>query len=113
VGRSDFWDYPPQHVLRWTRASLTSLLERHGYAVASSMEEPTSWTAAASQIGVVRAMYRRRLNNALLRRLDLAVAWGQLLFAPSRRVGACIYVHAVRRPRVPVSLSDVSRHLHP
>ena len=31
VGRSDFWDYPPQHVLRWTLPALRASVTRNGW----------------------------------------------------------------------------------
>jgi SAM-dependent methyltransferase len=92
AGASDFWDYPPHHVLRWTLPALRSLAQRHGWHVVTAVEEPFSWVAAASQIGVVRATYSRQLHHAAARRAGIARAWCRLLFAPSRRAGVSLYV---------------------
>ena len=96
VGVSDFWDYPPQHVARWTLPALRALLERAGWRVTAAVEEPFSWTAAASQIGVARAIYRRRLHRPLARRALIAGAWLRLALAPRLRFGVSLYATAIR-----------------
>jgi SAM-dependent methyltransferase len=99
VGRSDYWDYPPQHVLRWTFPALRAIVTRHGWRVLSAVEEPLSWVAAGSQIGLVRAMYRGQLDSPLGRRLSIALGWLRVLTAPAtRRSGASIYMSANREP---------------
>jgi SAM-dependent methyltransferase len=50
IDRSDFWDYPPQHTLRWTQKALDTFLRRHGWQVESVMYEPLSSYAAAAHI---------------------------------------------------------------
>lgn len=92
AGASDFWDYPPHHVLRWTLPALRALAARHGWRVETAMEEPFSWVAAASQVGVVRATYRGRLAHPLARRASIAQAWLRLLCTPARRAGVSLYV---------------------
>jgi hypothetical protein len=97
VGR-DYWDYPPQHVLRWTRPALSALLTRHGWQVEQVVEEPFSWVAAASQIAAVRATYRGELHHALWRRLSLLMAWLRLLNASDElRHGVSLYVKASQK----------------
>jgi SAM-dependent methyltransferase len=96
VGESDFWDYPPTHVLRWTLPALRAVVERHGWRVTSAIEEPFSWVAAGSHIGVARALYRGELDDPIRRRLDIAVAWLRLLMTPGRRAGVSLYLSAVR-----------------
>jgi SAM-dependent methyltransferase len=97
AGRSDFWDYPPQHVLRWTLPALRAIVSRHGWRVLSAAEEPLSWLAAGSQIGVVRAMYRGHLDSPVRRRLSIALGWLRVLTAPTtRRAGVAIYLSARR-----------------
>jgi SAM-dependent methyltransferase len=96
AGASDFWDYPPQHVARWTLPALRALLARSGWRVTVATEEPFSWTAAASQIGVARAIYRGRLNHPLMRRAYIAAAWLGLALEPRRRCGVSLYASAVR-----------------
>jgi hypothetical protein len=97
AGASDFWDYPPQHVARWTLPALRALLEGSGWRVIVATEEPFSWTAAASQIGVARAIYRRRLNHPLTRRAYIAAAWLRLALEPRRRCGVSLYASAMRK----------------
>ena len=97
VGQSDFWDYPPQHVLRWTLPALRSMCARHGWHVVTAIEEPFSWTAAGSHIGIARAQYRDVLDHPIWRRLSIAAGWWRALCAPTYRHGVSIYVHAVRR----------------
>jgi SAM-dependent methyltransferase len=94
VGASDFWDYPPTHVLRWTLSALRAVVERHGWRVGTAIEEPFSWVAAGSHIGVVRAIYRGEMDSPLRRRLDIALGWWRLLMAPARRAGISLYVCA-------------------
>jgi len=96
AGRSDFWDYPPQHVLRWTLPALRALCARHGWRVVVAMEEPFSWTAAGSHIGMARAQYRAAIDHPLRRRFSIAVGWWRLLRAPALRHGVSVYIHAVR-----------------
>jgi len=94
AGASDFWDYPPQHVQRWTLAALSALLPRHGWRVETAIEEPFSWVAAGSQIGIARATYRKQLARPLGRRASIAVGWFRLLCAPAHRAGVSLYVAA-------------------
>jgi len=96
AGASDFWDYPPQHVLRWTEAGLRSVLSRNGWQPLSVVKEPFSWTAAGSQIGVVRASYRRQVDRPCLRRLNIARGWLTLLLHPRQRAGVSLYASALR-----------------
>jgi SAM-dependent methyltransferase len=96
TGRSDFWDYPPHHVLRWTLPALRAVVERHGWRVVAAEEEPLSIVAAGSHVGVARAMYRRHIHDRIRRRLSIALAWLSVLTAPaSRRAGVSIYLSAV------------------
>jgi SAM-dependent methyltransferase len=97
AGASDFWDYPPQHVLRWTLPALGAVLARRGWDVETSIEEPFSWVAAGSHIGIVRATYRDELAQPMARRASIALGWMKLLASPSRHHGTSIYVSARRR----------------
>ena len=97
AGRSDFWDYPPHHVLRWTLPALSACVTRHGWRVDDAIEEPLSWVAASSQIGMVRALYRRHADRGLQRRISIGAGWLRLMTAPStRRAGVSIYLSASR-----------------
>jgi SAM-dependent methyltransferase len=94
AGRSDFWDYPPQHVLRWTLPALLALLTRHGCRIDAAMEEPFAWVAAASQIGVAQSLHARHVDHPVRRRISIASAYGRLLMHPQRRAGVSLYVSA-------------------
>jgi 2-polyprenyl-3-methyl-5-hydroxy-6-metoxy-1,4-benzoquinol methylase len=74
VGGRDYWDYPPHHVLRWTPEGLRAGLGRVGWEVEEVDEEPFWLTAAASQVGVTRALWRGYHHNKLRRRLGIAAA---------------------------------------
>lgn len=50
IERSDFWDYPPQHTLRWTAKALKVFLLRNGWKVQSVLYEPFSIHAAAAHL---------------------------------------------------------------
>jgi SAM-dependent methyltransferase len=53
VGRSDFWDWPPQHTLRWGERSLRRFLGRHGWRIDRVEHEPfTAVGAAAHLVGL-------------------------------------------------------------
>ena len=92
TGRSDFWDYPPMHVLRWTLPALQAIAARHGWTTVTAVEEPLDRGGAASHIGVARAIYRGALQRPLLRRLTIAAGWATIGFAPaSRRAGTSLY----------------------
>jgi 2-polyprenyl-3-methyl-5-hydroxy-6-metoxy-1,4-benzoquinol methylase len=50
VGSSDFWDWPPQHTLRWSETSLRTFLERHGWRVTRVEHEPFTIRGAAAHL---------------------------------------------------------------
>lgn len=54
VGRSDFWDWPPQHTLRWGDRSLRSFLARQGWRVERVEHEPFSLVGAAAHLAGLR-----------------------------------------------------------
>jgi SAM-dependent methyltransferase len=97
AGARDFWDYPPHHVLRWTLPALRAVVTRHGWEVIDAIEEPFSWVAAGSHVGVARAIYRGQLESPIARRVSIAVGWLRLLLAAQQLAGMSLYVHAVRR----------------
>ena len=70
VERSDFWDYPPQHTLRWTPKALEIFLARHGWRVESVIYEPFSVTGAAAHLatlhGLASAWYEKRWRRRLV-----------------------------------------------
>jgi SAM-dependent methyltransferase len=96
AGASDFWDYPPQHVARWTLPALRALLERAVGRGTTAVEEPFSWIAAASQIGIARAIYQKRLADPVVRRAYIAAAFLRLALQPQRRAGVSLYTTAQR-----------------
>lgn len=55
VGSSDFWDWPPQHTLRWGDRSLRAFLARQGWRVERVEYEPLSMLGAAAHVTALRA----------------------------------------------------------
>jgi len=95
VGSSDFWDFPPHHVLRWTEGALTRFLLARGWTPTSAIEEPFLWRDAGSRLGVARALYRGRLSSGWWRRVYIAIGCLRALAAPrTRRAGDALYVSA-------------------
>ncbi|MDE3152013.1 MAG: class I SAM-dependent methyltransferase [Gemmatimonadota bacterium] len=96
IGASEFWDYPPQHTLRWTAEGLRRFLGRHGWAVTVVRPEPFNLVGAAAHLvssdGHAGGWYdrplRRRVETA--KRLATLVATG----APRRCTGVRLYVEA-------------------
>lgn len=96
VAGRDFWDYPPHHVLRWTADGLREVLERTGWEVVASEEEPLVLRDAAAQLGVTRAMWKGYADRPLRRRLGIAAARLRLVWerAVSRPTGLSLYTLA-------------------
>jgi SAM-dependent methyltransferase len=94
AGRRDFWDYPPHHVLRWTLPALRAAVTRHGWDVIDAIEEPFSWVAAGSHIGVARAIHRGQLGHPVARRVSIAMAWLRLLRTAGQHAGMSLYLCA-------------------
>lgn len=53
VSRSDFWDYPPQHTMRWTPQALTTFLARHKWKVVEVIYEPLNVVGATAHIATL------------------------------------------------------------
>lgn len=100
IGRSDFWDYPPQHVLRWTPDALRIFLGRHGWRLVSAEPEPFDLVGAAAHLTALagraggwidRPLRRRAATLTTLARLAAARVRGPMtgirLFAVARREG--------------------------
>jgi 2-polyprenyl-3-methyl-5-hydroxy-6-metoxy-1,4-benzoquinol methylase len=100
VGSSDFWDWPPQHTLRWGERSLRSFLGRLGWRVERVEHEPFSATGAAAHLVGLRGAGRwerrplRRRAETLLARVEVAAARvagplsGVRLLVAARKEGA-------------------------
>lgn len=100
LGGSDFWDYPPQHLLRWTPDALRIFLGRHGWKVQSAECEPFDAVGAAAHLTALagraggwidRPLRRRAATLAYRARLAAARLRGPLtgirMFAVARREG--------------------------
>jgi SAM-dependent methyltransferase len=100
IGRSDFWDYPPQHLLRWTPRALGSFLKRHGWRVEKVVYEPLSVLGAAGHMVALRGLGSSWYENGWSRRLVtlwwlvrlgvarfLGESTGMRLFVKARRLG--------------------------
>ncbi len=69
IQRSDFWDYPPQHTLRWTPKALDTFLLRHRWQIETTAYEPFSLFGAAAHLAGIenistggQTKLRRRMN---------------------------------------------------
>lgn len=96
VAGRDFWDYPPHHVLRWTAAGLRAVLDRTGWDVVASAEEPLVVRDAAAHVGVSQARAKGYATRPLRRRVGIAGARLRLLWerAVSRPTGLSLYTLA-------------------
>jgi len=100
VGRSDFWDWPPQHTLRWSERSLRRFLARQGWRVERVEHEPFSPVGAAAHLAALRGAGRwdgrplRRRVETLRALAEVAAARvagplsGVRLLAAARKEGA-------------------------
>lgn len=100
IGRSDFWDYPPQHTLRWTPDALRIFLSRHGWRMEICEYEPFHPVGAAAHLVNVdgrlggwyaRPIRRRVATAGWLARLLAARLGGRMtgtrLLVTARREG--------------------------
>jgi 2-polyprenyl-3-methyl-5-hydroxy-6-metoxy-1,4-benzoquinol methylase len=81
IGHSDFWDYPPQHVLRWTPDALRIFLGRHGWRVTATEYEPLGLVGAAAHLTAVDGRRGGWYANPLLRRAATATRFARLAAA--------------------------------
>lgn len=99
IGLSDYWDYPPQHSLRWSAEALEVFLTRQGWQVTSIQHEPLSWVGAAAHL---TALWGRRAGwyaSPFRRRVE-TISWlGRIacrqMIAPAS--GIRLFTSAVRR----------------
>lgn len=109
VGLSEFWDYPPQHTMRWTPQALRAFLARHGWAVSYVAEEPFGLVGAAafltSSCGRPAGWYDRPGR----RRVETLGWMARLLLtgAPWRYSGVRLYAEAVRTAAIAASASPL------
>jgi SAM-dependent methyltransferase len=99
IGRSDFWDYPPQHTLRWTEAALRAFLPGFGWTVEDVVYEPFTVVGAAAHMtaehGLVQGWYGRRWRRrAETARWMVRTAWTRM--RGSRLTGTRMFVAARR-----------------
>jgi 2-polyprenyl-3-methyl-5-hydroxy-6-metoxy-1,4-benzoquinol methylase len=80
VGRSDFWDWPPQHTLRWGERSLRRFLARHGWRVERVEHEPFSPLGAAAHLAGLRGGGRWS-RRPLRRRMETLRALAEVVAA--------------------------------
>jgi SAM-dependent methyltransferase len=95
VGMREMWDYPPHHQTRWSRRSLTALLERQGWRPDRFAEEPFDWRGVATyltslEFGDLAAMPPGR------RRVRIGIRALRLLPARFRWAGMSLYCRATR-----------------
>jgi SAM-dependent methyltransferase len=74
IERSDFWDYPPQHLLRWTPQSLVSFLERFNFQTERIAFEPLSILGATAHLTALQGL-RSNWYGKRWRRRSATLAW--------------------------------------
>jgi SAM-dependent methyltransferase len=98
IGLSDYWDYPPQHSLRWSADALRAFLTRHGWHVTSIVHEPLSWVGAAAHLTALSGRRAAWYSSPLWRRLKTASWLGRIairqMSAPAS--GIRLFASAVR-----------------
>jgi SAM-dependent methyltransferase len=85
LGTSDFWDWPPQHTLRWGASSLTAFLNRYGWRGLVVEAEPFSFVGAAAHVTALRAQSAAWAGRPLRRRAETLRVWAELALAQARR----------------------------
>jgi SAM-dependent methyltransferase len=80
IGRSDFWDYPPMHLLRWSEEGLRIFLARHGWRLERAECEPFSLIAAAAHLTATNGLAGGWYASPVRRRLE-TLAWMVRLLA--------------------------------
>jgi SAM-dependent methyltransferase len=108
LDRSDFWDYPPQHTLRWTPEALTAFLLRHGWEIETVAYEPLALIDAAAHLTGLQQLSSEKPVPRWTRRLQ-TLGWlvrlsGSKLFG--RSTGIRLLVKA--RMTSPGSKPDVT-----
>lgn len=98
VGTSDYWDFPPQHMLRWNPKAIELFLKRKNWEIRTITYEPLNVIGAAAELvaidGMDRSWYRNSLRRrcvALMRRLELS-----LLAKRRKLTGTRMFVYAYR-----------------
>ena len=98
LGRSDFWDYPPQHTLRWNPRSLRLFLSRHGWEVETIVYEPLGVVAAAAHLTALDGAGLGWYENPVRRRAR-TLRWCFKIAARSRKsrlTGIRLFIKARR-----------------
>lgn len=85
LGDSDFWDWPPQHVLRWTPEGVRIFLGRHGWRTERVEAEPFDPVGAAAHLAAVAGIAGGWYGRGLPRRA--ATAAYRVLLAAHRLRG--------------------------
>jgi SAM-dependent methyltransferase len=98
VGSTDFWDWPPQHALRWTEDALRDALSATGWTVRACTPEPLRLVGAAAYVAAVRGRGKGWYGNPVLRRVGTARALAQIALLHLRRTvtGIRLFVAADR-----------------
>lgn len=97
LGRSDFWDYPPQHTLRWNPKSLRLFLSRHGWQIETIVYEPLTVRGAAAHLTALNCASGQP-KNGVARRAE-TLGWCFKIAAQSLRsrlTGIRLFIKARR-----------------
>jgi SAM-dependent methyltransferase len=101
VGRSDFWDWPPQHTLRWGAASLRAFLARHGWRMERAEYEPFSPVGAAAHVAALRGQAGGWVHRPLRRRIETVRALAEVALARARFPLSGVRLLVVARKETP------------
>ena len=79
IDRSDFWDYPPQHLLRWTPNSLVSFLKRFNFETEKIAFEPLSTMGAMAHLTALQGMRSDWYDKSWRRKFASLMWLGRLI----------------------------------
>jgi SAM-dependent methyltransferase len=107
---SDFWDYPPEHCLRWNETSLRAFLGRHGWQVERVVYEPLPLKLAALHMTALDGLEHDWPRKSWQRGVRFAWWYGRLAAARiGRRIsGVRIFVLARRAAPIPSSAAPAA-----
>lgn len=105
IGHSDYWDYPPQHSLRWSAQALRAFLTRQGWSVSSIAHEPLEWIGAAAHLTALSGGRSTWYASPVRRRMHTLgwltrIAWRQ---ARTPATGIRLFACATRTEVNPIS----------
>ncbi|MGG6265136.1 class I SAM-dependent methyltransferase [Leptolyngbya sp. AN03gr2] len=99
LGKREYWDYPPHHQTRWVPSAIEQLLNRLGWKLIKTMNEPFHWVGVSGYLARLKHEQQGQLFADLspIRRKTAIVAQMMQTLIPSRHYsGISLYCVAVR-----------------